>query len=360
MRKFSIFPLRFRPAGDSALYNARIAEINRVQAFYAGLLLLVFSIIEGAYAELIAHIRYEWFFWVVSVFLAAGVFLARRAGPAVYLGEALIFVMADAWMFYIMLDPEQTSGLLLASFTIGMFILTLFRYMPPLESLFFNLSIFLPFVFALIHIGFDNDIFRSSLFVLCGAFISQMRSYRGVCAEIRNSQLVAELESKSRRLTRLSSIDAMTDLLNRRSFETTYEDWIQDPSVTSLSLILYDIDQFKHYNDTYGHPAGDECIRKVVSAVGDALGNNCLAFRMGGEEFAVMAKCHLADAKVIAERILTNVRTQCPVSISIGVASQTRRSHRLEALYSAADQALYNAKANGRNRIESAEHEIDG
>ena len=96
----------------------------------------------------------------------------------------------------------------------------------------------------------------------------------------------------------------------------------------------------------------------MVLAVDEVLSGDALAFRMGGEEFAIITKCTLAEATALADQILSQVRARCPVTVSLGVAQQSGRSQSLESLYSLADQALYGAKANGRNRLVCAESSL--
>ncbi|HEY9700199.1 MAG TPA: diguanylate cyclase [Trichocoleus sp.] len=168
---------------------------------------------------------------------------------------------------------------------------------------------------------------------------------------------------------RLATIDALTQLANRRRFEEYFQDTWQQMSraQSSLSLILCDIDFFKAYNDTYGHPAGDTCLRAVAAAI-DRGSNRAgdLVARYGGEEFAiVLPNTDLAGAMLVGSRLRAEVnRLKLPhcqsplsqyVTVSVGVSSLIPTTNQSKAvLLSKADQALYQAKAQGRDRVVSS------
>jgi diguanylate cyclase (GGDEF)-like protein len=135
-----------------------------------------------------------------------------------------------------------------------------------------------------------------------------------------------------------------------------------------LAMLMIDIDFFKRYNDLYGHPAGDDCLRHVAVALRDMLGEDELIARYGGEEFAVLLpRCSLDQAlavgnnfcrAVVALNIEQAMRTDefdvVTISIGIGASSAALSA---EHLVEVADRSLYRAKAAGRNRVypESAE-----
>lgn len=169
----------------------------------------------------------------------------------------------------------------------------------------------------------------------------------------------------NRELHKLSKIDGLTGIANRRFFdEFLGREWQHaSRGAFCLSLIMIDIDFFKAYNDNYGHQSGDYCLQMVAKALSGTLKRATdVVFRYGGEEFAVLlANTDLEGAARVAESMRTNVEElQIPhnhssvskyVTISLGV--DTVFPHRgLEpaALISAADQALYRAKQEGRNR----------
>lgn len=175
-----------------------------------------------------------------------------------------------------------------------------------------------------------------------------------------------QLESANQELQRLATLDGLTHLANRRRFdEYLNQEWQRlQRARASLSLILCDIDFFKHYNDACGHLAGDDCLRKIAGAIQNAARRSTdLVARYGGEEFAVVLPDTDAKGGIhVAKKIRENVRglqlphPQSPVSpyvsISLGVASMVpdRDSSPLQ-LIAAADLALYKAKQEGRDRF---------
>jgi diguanylate cyclase (GGDEF)-like protein/PAS domain S-box-containing protein len=168
-----------------------------------------------------------------------------------------------------------------------------------------------------------------------------------------------ELTQLNRRLTQLAATDGLTGLTNRRTFDgflrREYE--ICD----EIAVLLFDIDNFKGYNDTYGHQAGDRCLQAVAKAIGDATSNTSgLSARYGGEEFAVVLPNTTESAALkVAESIRLTVRalgipntasSRGYITISAGGAARNRSTIDEAALVGEADTALYEAKRLGRNR----------
>lgn len=160
-------------------------------------------------------------------------------------------------------------------------------------------------------------------------------------------------------LERLVMRDGLTGIANRRCFdETLRKEWEQARRTGHpLSLLLLDVDHFKRYNDSYGHPAGDECLQRVAAMVAKQIRVYDLAARYGGEEFAViLPQQSLAGAGAVAERIRAAVEGGAPAegkaTVSIGAATFTGEEPASpEALLARADAALYRAKRAGRNRV---------
>lgn len=185
--------------------------------------------------------------------------------------------------------------------------------------------------------------------------------------EIRERRRIeAALEKANRELQRLASLDGLTRVANRRRFdEYLHQEWQRyTREQLPLSLILSDIDYFKLYNDTYGHQAGDECLRQVAQAMGQAIKRTTdLVARYGGEEFAIIlpntntkGAMQVAYAVQEAVRMLKIEHRQSSVNeyvtLSLGVACIVPgREYAPDILVAAADKALYEAKEAGRNRI---------
>jgi diguanylate cyclase (GGDEF)-like protein/PAS domain S-box-containing protein len=174
-----------------------------------------------------------------------------------------------------------------------------------------------------------------------------------------------ELEAANERLTELAATDALTGLLNRRSFDDVLnrECRRSERSGRSMALVLLDVDRFKDYNDSYGHQDGDDCLRRIAQVIFKALHRpGDLAARYGGEEFAViLPDTDERGGTHVAERLRTlALELSLPhrgsefgvVTISLGVASLDANARIDEAaLIRAADRALYEAKRTGRNKI---------
>lgn len=199
----------------------------------------------------------------------------------------------------------------------------------------------------------------------------------GLLAHIESRAL--ELKRLNEELEKVANTDRLTGLPNRRMFETHLTREIRrlrrelmgTTRHGQLSVLLCDVDFFKLYNDTYGHPAGDACLTAIGAAIqGCILRPEDLACRYGGEEFlVVLPDCDRKGASCVGERILEAVRslelphaasTVSPrVTISVGGASATvTDTFDQESLLTAADEALYRAKRNGRDRYCGAEDHI--
>lgn len=184
--------------------------------------------------------------------------------------------------------------------------------------------------------------------------------------EIALQRAKEKIEVANKELQHLARFDELTQIANRRYFdEYLLQEWQNlEKSQLPLSLIFCDVDYFKSYNDTYGHPAGDQCLANIASAISSAIRRpEDLAARYGGEEFAViLPHTSLIGAVEVAKIIQSNIKQlQIPhtnsnvypyVTLSFGIATiipttDLSSSH----LVAAADRALYWAKVEGRDRI---------
>jgi diguanylate cyclase (GGDEF)-like protein len=213
---------------------------------------------------------------------------------------------------------------------------------------------------------------------LCAIVITLMASY-SACREerlnyllhLRGELLVTDLNRLNAQLLRRSESDPLTGLANRRSFDNQYGDLWKRSLVegTALSVIIVDVDYFKQLNDRYGHLYGDEVLKRIGSLLQQALRvKDDFAARFGGEEFVILLPAtHETAAIQVAERLRKMVElagfpaldpSQGPYDMSIratvscGVATAYPINGDIpERLLEAADKALYQAKAEGRNRV---------
>lgn len=187
---------------------------------------------------------------------------------------------------------------------------------------------------------------------------------------MRNSlvALTTRLDEMNRDLVRLSTVDALTGIANRRRFdEVLYKEWRRAMRRQyPITLVMCDIDFFKQYNDAQGHQAGDECIRSVARSIEETLKRpGDLVARYGGEEFAaILPDTGFDGAQIVAESVRSAIaelgiphgRSSVASRVTLSVGAATMVPARGvpatgDQLVEAADKALYAAKAAGRNRV---------
>ena len=204
--------------------------------------------------------------------------------------------------------------------------------------------------------------------VLACAILTLLGAYR--CEYVERSSFQAEAEARHLRgalaernaeLERLTYVDPLTGIANRRALEAVLSDGIQ---VADSAVLMIDVDHFKAYNDLYGHLDGDRCLARVAEALAGAVRTQDCVARFGGEEFAVVLKgAGLSDVERIGERLRAAVEdlaiphTSRPdglrhVTVSIGGERRLMGDPRsLADCLILADAALYSSKTRGRNRF---------
>ncbi len=219
----------------------------------------------------------------------------------------------------------------------------------------------------------DSDSIVEALELGANDYITKPLDFPVALARIRTQLLlrhvVVALEAANRQLERLSFLDGLTGIANRRRFdESLAREWRRaQREQAPLSVILVDIDFFKAYNDRYGHEAGDEILKRVAAALDGAVNRPAdVVARYGGEEFVAVLPGTDADGAVrlgerlraaVAELAIAHAGSAAGehVTISVGVATAVpARDAAPEALVAAADRALYQAKRDGRNRVRVA------
>jgi diguanylate cyclase (GGDEF)-like protein len=307
----------------------------------------------------------------------------RGIAPA--LREALIAstvtvaVTLSSWIFFASTSPDTIYD----PFAFSMIFLVAniaypLRFVHALVTSVLNLLIASAFVLAYQPMPAAAKIF--ALATLAGTVVFTLVANRRLEASERHSYLLLLRETlrsetvlqTNKELTVISNTDVLTQLPNRRRFEEIYDGAWGDAARNggSIAVLMMDIDNFKRYNDRFGHPEGDRCLRRVADAIREQVRGADFIARIGGEEFVVVLRnADAAQAGRAAERIRNAVEDlaiahdgqdgQRVVTISIG-ACVVQPSHggTAAALLRRSDEALYYAKRRGRNRVHCVADEL--
>ena len=172
----------------------------------------------------------------------------------------------------------------------------------------------------------------------------------------------AELEKYSKKLKMQATTDTLTGLANRRKITELLKEEIkklEEDNNNNFNIIMLDIDFFKKVNDNYGHPMGDEVIKKVSNHMQDKVGSEGVVGRFGGEEFlTILYNNNIQEAALLANQIRSDIESkkiefegkQISVTVSMGIACSSETVVYQELL-NKADERLYKAKENGRNQV---------
>ena len=286
-----------------------------------------------------------------GVFALAGLVIAQRmtqlpAAEVDTLGQ-LFYITRDGISIYLALSlatlllvPGRfTTNVTISTVTLILYLLLFMRQEPPnaLRTILGSIIVF-------------------ALFVGAGYGVQRARRHY--------FSIHRRLAEANRQLRHLASVDVLTGVFNRRYFLDLLKRELQRSNRRKheVSLILMDVDHFKHVNDHHGHPAGDEVLRQLTDALVDTLRSDDIIGRVGGEEFAFMLpETSEAKAEEVAERLRVVVEAtriasnehRIAVTASFGIAAAPCEENSTECLLSRADGALYAAKQAGRNRVRS-------
>jgi diguanylate cyclase (GGDEF)-like protein len=289
-----------------------------------------------------------------------------RAQWAVLLATAALWGGLSAW---VLLDPAFAAAktlTMLATAALSMAFAQIFAVNRRIALLGTGL-LFLPMLGIVLAQMLDPGVGMVLLLNLAYLVAVIGRSHREYEGKLTLDQ---ELREQRDRFARQSRTDALTGLANRGHFQQGLEESIAaaraDGSAVAVAFLIADLDHFKSINDRYGHAAGDRCLREVAALLRDCFADgDALVARLGGEEFGVLvAGAGVARIGELAEAFRRRLEhapvglpdgSQFEVTVSVGLAHFTAQVHRDgDALYQAADEALYRAKKAGRNRIEAA------
>ncbi|RUR54639.1 GGDEF domain-containing protein [Vreelandella populi] len=215
-------------------------------------------------------------------------------------------------------------------------------------------------------------IFTTTLFTLVTNYRLERSERKSYLLVLREKIRAGYYQKDNQKLSQLSMTDPLTNIANRRQFDSLLATRWQEAGEQGacLGLMVVDIDYFKAYNDYYGHLKGDKCLRKVAAAMQANSRDTDLVARFGGEEFVIlMAEATAASARQAAERIRQSVEAlQIPnvghsshsvITVSVGVATLCPSDGLTSAdLFAHADAAMYIAKQQGRNRSWVADTDV--
>jgi len=180
---------------------------------------------------------------------------------------------------------------------------------------------------------------------------------------MQTDKLIEELQREVERLKKfeyLANVDDLTGILNRRKFAIIMgEEMSKRKETYPLSLIMFDVDHFKKINDTFGHYIGDSVLKVVSEVVSDFIGERGYFARWGGEEFIILFPLFYQEEARRMGEALRNLIATAPletgqITISLGLTT-IREDDSISSTIARADNAVYRAKHNGRNRLEVAE-----
>jgi len=208
------------------------------------------------------------------------------------------------------------------------------------------------------------DFSRMSTFKDVGGAVAELVAVCSVGLAVRLLDR-AEKEEVSP-LRRKANTDGLTGLANREFFHRAAQRRMElyERNGLPLACAILDVDDFKSYNDTYGHEGGDAVLRCLAGVLGDCTRADDLVARYGGDEFVMLLGGSLEDATKVAERVREKVEFECvpqeqaslgsSLTVSVGVAALGEDTATLQRLIRAADEELYRAKAEGKNRVAAA------
>ena len=275
--------------------------------------------------------------------------------------NAALWGAASAWL--LMVAPEESARTVAAISSYAF--ATAFAHNFPMRlrhAFAAVLLIYLPTLVALVASGARYELVGVSALYLLYVSLALRRSH---AEYLQRLDLEDELRQQRDLFEQQSRRDGLTGLANRRWFSSALEDWAVDArtSGTSLSLLILDLDHFKAINDRHGHARGDDCLREFATRLQAAFASDGeLVARLGGEEFGVLLRetslqqaferAEGFRARLAKDPMDAGADAAVALSVSIGVAAfHPQRHHDADALYHAADSALYVAKAAGRNRV---------
>ncbi|WP_180901388.1 GGDEF domain-containing protein [Martelella soudanensis] len=297
-------------------------------------------------------------FGVAVSAIGAGLMLTTPGNPIVQFEPYTFLLLAIVGNIALPLRTSQAVVAAVVNFAIAAFFILPLETLHPMEK-----------ASPLIFLG------ATSLLTLLASYRIESIERKVFLLYLREKVYADTLYAKYRSLNEISNTDALTELANRRLFDDFLkQSWTAAAAAEQpVAMLMIDIDHFKGYNDTYGHPAGDECLKRVAAALkASSRSDEDLPARFGGEEFALVlpngdedsalalgARIHEAMAALAIPHAASPTKT-LSVSIGIAVERPATTPHDPRNLLIRADRALYAAKRAGRNctRIDVSSEQV--
>ena len=347
------------------LYNLR--QANASVAVLACLFTLFPLVVERNYIKASIHFSCAVFAFCLGLFAT---YKARQFKQGKKVSNKLIYAKiflyyANVILFGIYLGVFSNPGKLAVSF-MGILMCALFLFnMPPLVNLGFTLGALAVFMTATIMVKPVRDWSLDVVNSMFACSIGQFFGWHIIMFRMSLASTAAKLETERNDYYDQSIVDELTQLKNRRDFTLTFKRFLSNhrQSDNYLCIAILDIDFFKNYNDHYGHPMGDDCLRAVGKVLHDLKEpKGIYAARIGGEEFAMIwfeeEKSHAGEVASFVNEQVRNLKMRhekseaAPyVTVSIGIhVAPVGVYDDTHILYDMADKALYAAKSGGRDR----------
>lgn len=289
-------------------------------------------------------------------------------------GLGCMFVVASIMFIYANARTSSASEYYMGIVTVVIYMNTIHRKPFPLAVI-GTVGCMVVFIVGMRYVTVTSEVAKLPA-IMCSVGISAVSLFaayrieqverRDYLASLREKTLLKQIQSANRELQQLSNTDQLTGIRNRRSFDEAASE-ASAGSGGPRALILLDVDYFKKYNDSEGHIAGDDCLRRIAGRLRSALrrddGDRSFVARYGGEEFVVLLdNCVTSAALAIGERLrLAVIDEAIPhlnrpdgreiVTVSLGIAVSDDGGEVIYDMVNRADTALYEAKRQGRDRL---------
>jgi diguanylate cyclase (GGDEF)-like protein len=289
-------------------------------------------------------------------------------------GLGCMFVVASIMFIYANARTSSASEYYMGIVTVVIYMNTIHRKPFPLAVI-GTVGCMVVFIVGMRYVTVTSEVAKLPA-IMCSVGISAVSLFaayrieqverRDYLASLREKTLLKQIQSANRELQQLSNTDQLTGIRNRRSFDEAASEASAGRG-RPRALILLDVDYFKKYNDSEGHIAGDDCLRRIAGRLRSALrrddGDRSFVARYGGEEFVVLLdNCVTSAALAIGERLrLAVIDEAIPhlnrpdgreiVTVSLGIAVSDDGGEVIYDMVNRADTALYEAKRQGRDRL---------